>query len=141
MTFTEIIKSETEQKYLNLLAGTLELPMPKIDILSYKEYKEKAHSLHQRLNQEAEAVKEALNSIKEAKKLRIKEEKAAAKNAPAKTSSATETNSQSSPLKKLIFIGIGGLIAWAIMPKAVKTVLIIAAVIAVVALIIKKKKQ
>lgn len=141
MTFTEIIKSETEQKYLNLLAGTLELPMPKIDILSYKEYKEKAHGLHQRLNQEAEAVKDALNSIKEAKKLRIKEEKAAAKNAPAKTSSTTETDSQSSPLKKWIFIGIGGLIAWAIMPKVIKTVLIIAAIIAVVVFIVKKKKQ
>ena len=141
MTFTEIIKNDAEQKYLNLLAGTLELPVPKIDIHSCKEYKEKAHSIHQRLTQEAEAIKEALNSIKENKKLRIKEEKSAAKNAPVKTSSSTETNSQPSPLKKWLFIGIGGLIAWAIMPKAIKTILIIAAVVAVGIWIVKKKKK
>ena len=140
MTFTEIIKSETEQKYLNLLAGSLELPIPKVNILSFKEYKEKAHNLHQRLNQEAEAVKKALSSIKEAKKLRIKEEKADAKYTPTKTTSTTETNTSSSSFKKWLFIGIGGLIAWAIMPKAIKTILIIAAIVAVVVLIMKKKR-
>ena len=140
MTFAEIIISETEQKYLDLLAGSLDLPVPRVTILSYQEYKEKAHTLHQRLNREAEAVKEALASIKEAKKHRGKEEPAAAQNTPARETSTTETKTSSGSFKKWLFIGIGGLIAWAIMPKVVKTILIIAAIVAVVVSIMKKRK-
>ena len=142
MTFSETIKNDAEQKYLQLLTGAFEIPVPKINIGSYSEYKTKSHTYHQRLNEEAVAVKEALDTIKENKKLRVKEEKAATKTTSSKpvAKENAETATTSSPLKKWLIIGIGGLVLWAIMPKIIKTILIIAAVAAVVVWFVKKKK-
>lgn len=141
MTFSEIIKNDAEQKYLQLLTGAFEIPVPKINIGSYSEYKTKSHTYHQRLNEESVAVKNALEAIKENKKLRIKEEKAATKTTSSKPAAKENAETTtSSPLKKWLIIGIGGLILWAIMPKVIKTILIIAAVVAVVVWFVKKKK-
>ena len=81
MTFSEIIKNDADQKYLQLLSGKTECSITNVQIISCDEYIKKNENYHKRLNQEAEELKEALKTIKANKEEadRIKEEEYKAK--------------------------------------------------------------
>lgn len=64
MTFSEIIKNDADKKHLDLLSGQTKCEITSIKVSSCSEYKEKSHKYHQRLNNEAEELKQALETIK-----------------------------------------------------------------------------
>lgn len=77
MNFSEIIKNDADKKYLQLLSGETECKITTVKMASYAEYKEKSHEYHQRIAREADAVKEALDTIKSNKEAFIKAKKKA----------------------------------------------------------------
>ena len=85
MTFSEMIKSDADQKYLQLLDDNAEPPIKKPDINSCAEYIEKRKILGQRIEQEEIEVKEALKTIRETRAAREKKMKEELKALKAKT--------------------------------------------------------